>query len=99
MKFHPIMYRILLRPQIETETESGIVISYDKRRVAVDCEIGEVVYIGEQAFKQFGYDAPPIAVGDLVYYSKYGARVMDINGELMVACNDEDIILKGIKDE
>jgi len=98
MKFLPIMYRILLRPQIETETESGIVISYDKRKIAVDCEIGEVVYIGESAFKQFGYDEPPIKVGDQVYYSKYGARVMDINGEMMIACNDEDIILKGVQE-
>ncbi len=97
MRFIPIMHRILIRPKIETETKSGIVIAHDKRKVAVDCDIGEIIFMGETAFKDYGFDTPPVKVGDTVYYSKYGAKVMDINGELTVACNDEDIILKGVK--
>lgn len=97
MQFLPVMHRILLKPQIETETESGLVVAWDKRKVAVDCEVAIVAHIGESAFKAFGFDEPPIKVGDTVYYSKYGAKVMDIDGELMIACNDEDIILKGDK--
>lgn len=95
----PLMHRILIKPEIKTETKSGIVIATDDRRAAVDCDKGQVVAIGETAYKAFGYDSPPIAVGDRVIYAKYGARVMKIRGELFIACNDEDVYLKVLSED
>lgn len=91
-KVDTLVHRVIIKPDIETKTASGIVIAKDERRQAVDSDQGVVFMIGPKAWKDFGCAKPPVKVGDRVYYAKYGAKVLkdqDTN-ELYIICNDED---------
>lgn len=92
----PLMHRILLKPRIETTSKGGIIIAVDEDQAAVHCDIGEVLAIGDKAFKDFNYAEPPVKVGDTVYYARYGARVIkfDDDPQKYIICNDEDIIIR-----
>lgn len=102
MKFRPetLVHRVVLKPHIQTETESGILIARDERSQAVNSDRGTILCMGPLAWKAFGCDTPPVNVGDKVYYAKYGAKVLkdEHTGELFILCNDEDI-LAGYLDE
>lgn len=97
MKFLPetLVHRVIIKPNIETKTKSGIVIAKDERRQAVDSDRGEVFMIGPKAWKDFGCEKPPVKVGDKVYYAKYGAKVLkdEETDSLYIICNDEDILV------
>lgn len=88
-------HRVLIKPRVTKETESGILLHFDDRRAAIDSDKGTVVAIGPQAYKDFGDGEPWIAVGDFVFYAKYGAKVIkdEENDELYILCNDEDVLL------
>lgn len=105
----PIGSRILLKPKIEETTESGIIKVVDKRRASIDCDVGQIVAIGDKAFGSHPLDYrdddgvihAPIKPGDWVYYAKYGARKVEFDDEPDVnymACNDEDILMR-LEDE
>lgn len=90
----PVLHRIILKlDDVETKTESGIIIPEEvtkKERKAV--EIGTVIAIGSTAFKDFGADNV-IKVGDRVVIAKYsGKEVRDSDDTEYVIVNDEDII-------
>ena len=95
MKFRPetLVYRVILKPHIEKETKSGIVIARDERSQAINTDKGTVVFVGPKA----ECDVKP---GDKVYYAKYGAKVLkdEINSDFYIICNDEDILV-GYEDE
>ena len=88
-------HRVLIKPQIEKQTASGIVLHFDDRKAAIDSDKGVVVAVGPQAYKDFGDGTPWVDVGDFVYYARYGAKVIkdETDGELYMICNDEDILL------
>ena len=97
MKFKPetLVHRVIIKPFIQKQTESGIILATDDRRQAVNSDRGEVFLIGPKAWKDFGCETPPVKVGDLVYYAKYGAKVLkdEETDELYLICNDEDILV------
>ncbi len=88
-------HRVLIKPRVEKQTASGIVLHFDDRRAAIDSDKGTVVAVGPQAYKDFGDGTPWVAVGDFVYYAKYGAKVIkdEEADELYIICNDEDVLL------
>lgn len=102
MKFRAetLVHRVILKPFVQTKTESGIVIARDERSQAINTDRGEVFMIGPKAWKDFGCDTPPVAVGDKVYYAKYGTKLLkdEITGDMYIIANDEDI-LAGYSDE
>jgi len=91
-KFEPTGHRVLLKPDIKTKTESGIVLHYDERRAANECDTGIVIAIGPTAWMGFGDGRPWCKVGDRVYFSKYGAKVLKDEDDFYVICNDDDIL-------
>jgi len=97
MKFRPetLVHRVIIKPKIETETASGIVIARDERSQAINTDQGTVWMIGPLAWKDFKCETPPVSIGDKVYYSHYGAKVLkdERTGDLFVICNDEDILV------
>ena len=101
MKFRreTLVHRVLIKPFIEKQTKSGIVIAKDERRQAIDSDKGTVFMIGPEAWKDFGCEKSPFQVGDTVVYSKYGAKVIkdDETEELYIIANDEDLLV-GIED-
>ena len=97
MKFREetLVHRVILKPKIEKQTKSGIVISTSERNQAINSDQGEVLMVGPKAWVDFGCVAPPVKVGDQVYYAKYGAKVLkdENTGELYIICNDVDILV------
>jgi co-chaperonin GroES (HSP10) len=55
---------------------------------------GEVMYIGPMAWYDLP-EKPDVKVGDNVYYSKYGAMVIKVEGmdSFLVICNDKDVLV------
>lgn len=91
----PILHRIILKlDDVETKTESGIIIPEEvtkKERKAV--EVGTVISLGSTCFKDYGADADIVKVGDRVIIAKYsGKEIKDVDDTTYVAVNDEDII-------
>lgn len=91
--------RVILKPFIQTQTESGIFIARDERTQAINTDRGEVLLIGRDAW----YDKPnkpELKAGDKVFYAKWGAKTLqdEETGEFYILCNDEDILV-GYEDE
>jgi len=90
----PLLHRVLLKlDSVEEVTESGIIISktlVDKERKAI--EMGTVVSIGDQAFKDFGGDATTIAVGDRVVIARYSGKEVTDGDEKYILVNDDDVL-------
>ena len=90
MKFkaESLGYRVILKPHIERETKSGIVIARDERSQAINTDKGTILFLGPKA-------ETGAVVGDKVYYARYGAKVLknELTGDLYVICNDEDLLV------
>ena len=90
----PVLHRIILKlDDVETKTESGIIIPEEvtkKERKAV--EIGTVISIGSTCFRDYGAENV-VSIGDRVVIAKYsGKEVKDVDETQYVIVNDEDII-------
>jgi len=91
--------RVLLKPKIEKETKSGIVIARSERDQAINTNQGEVFMIGPACWEDFT-NKPDIKVGDNVYYARFGGMTIkpDEESDFLVICNDVDILV-GYKDD
>ena len=102
MKFRPetLVHRVLIKPKIETETKTGIILARDERSQAINSDTGTIFMIGPMAWKDFKCETPPVKVGDQVFYAKYGAKVLkdERTGDLYVICNDDDVLV-GFEEE
>lgn len=102
MKFRPetLVHRVILKPFVQKETAAGIILAQSERSQAINSDKGVVLMVGPQAWKDFGHSEPPFAVGDKVYYAKYGAKVLkdEDTDELYIICNDEDILVGYMND-
>lgn len=98
----PVLHRLLIKPsKVEEANETfkkmrelGLAIpeSDTKKREQQAVEVGEVIAIGDTAFKDFGAEVVA-KVGDKVYFAKYsGKQVKDVDGTEYLLCNDEDIV-------
>lgn len=90
----PVLHRLLVKPEeVETKTESGIVLAINEKREQAAAEKGTVIAIGETCFQDYGGNNNTVAVGDLVFYARYsGKQVKDTDGTEYVLLNDEDIV-------
>lgn len=91
----PILHTVLIKPdEVETKTESGIVIPSmvtDKERKAV--EYGTVVRVGPTAFVDYGRDPTILSPGDRITFSRYAGKVVkDTDDSEYVLVNDQDIL-------
>ena len=96
MKFKPnsLGNRVLIKPKVEKVSAGGIVLSRDTRVSAIEADRGEVFMIGPQAWYDLP-DKPEIAIGDMVFYSKYGAKTIKpdpTSDDYLVICNDMDVL-------
>lgn len=98
IKFKPetLGFRVLIKPSIlGKKTESGIMIATDERTQATNSDKGEVLAIGSEAWKTYGFKEPPVKVGDMVFYAKYGCKTIkdEDTDDLYIIANDEDILV------
>lgn len=102
MAIVPVLHRILVRPDKVEEKDSklkaarraGIVLieeEYSREQAAVDT--GEVLAIGETAFRDFNTTSP-IAVGDHIVYARHAGKLVEDpdTEEKLVILNDEDVV-------
>lgn len=86
--------RVILKPKIEKETKSGIVIARDERSQAVNTDQGEIFMVGPECWYDFKVK-PDLKPGDKVYYSHYGAKILkpEDSEDFFIICNDVDILV------
>lgn len=93
----PVLHRLLVKPIVETKSAGGIVLAVDERKHENASEIGEVLAIGDTAFKDYNTEVMP-KVGDKIYYAKFAGKFVTHDNERLVMLNDEDVV-GIIKDE
>lgn len=97
MKFRQetLVDRVILKPFVlGKKSAGGIVLPTNQRMDAVNSDKGTVFMIGPHAWKEYG--KAPVKVGDTVFYSKYGAKVIvdpDEEDSFYILCNAEDILV------
>lgn len=87
-------HRVLVQPEIEKQTSSGIIIALDEHKERAAAMYGTVVDVGESAWKDFKTD-PWCTVGERVIFAKYAGRTVedpDHPDTKFIILNDEDIL-------
>lgn len=97
-----ILNRILVcMEDIKREVDLGdgrkLMIEYGdmEKRHAATVTQGVIVDIGPDCYKDYGYDVPPVKVGDLVQFVKFAPRnVLDPDNPTakLAVINDEDVL-------
>ena len=91
----PLLNRVLLKPLfVVNKSAGGIILATDEmsEREQMANTTGEVVGIGPDAFKDEGYNEPPIKVGDKIIFAKYaGLLYRGKDGVHYRMINDTDI--------
>lgn len=94
MQIEPAGHRVIVKPDPLDEVSSGgIIIAHgaDKKRKEQAQQIGTIVAIGPNAWKAFDDGLPWAAIGDRVYFAKYGGFLVEDGGAEYRVLNDEDI--------
>jgi len=89
-------YRLLVKPdEIETKTETGIVLAVDEKLEKGARITGTVVDIGPECWGMHKGNTAWCSVGDKVFWAKYaGKHVIDpYTNEEFVVLNDEDVVV------
>jgi len=88
----PVLHRLIVEPEeVETKTASGIILSVNEKSERKAVERGEVLAIGDTAFKDFKADIIP-TVGDRIYFAKYAGKEVKDGDKDYLILNDEDVI-------
>lgn len=98
----PVGHRVLVEVVMEKTSKGGIVLYTDERSERIHMEHGYLRAIGPNAWKAFDDGEPWAQVGDHVYFSKFGGKMVkdpynpSENSNWFIL-NDEDIL--GIVEE
>lgn len=91
-------HRVLLKPYFDhEETDWGFKLDVGDtfKREKAATVLGEVVDIGDMAWRAFDGDNPNwkpwCEIGDVVFFAKYGGKFITLNDEDYIIVNDEDI--------
>lgn len=96
MSWQPAGYSVLIKPDYEKKTASGIVLVEADRRGVAAVDVGTIIAIGPTAWKAYDNGLPWAKVGDKVCYAKYGGKLVpnpDDPDEMWVLLADGDIRL------
>ena len=91
MNLKPLGARIVVKPKEEDEarTASGLVIPDTAKEKP---QLGEVLVVGPGEFKDGERTPIDVAVGDLVFYSKYGGTEVKYEGEDYLILSSRDVL-------
>jgi co-chaperonin GroES (HSP10) len=91
----PLLNRVLIKPMFVTNVSAGgIIIATDdmSEREQLGNTTGEVIEVGPDAFKEEGYDEPPVKPGDKIIMAKYaGLMYVGRDGKKYRMINHDDI--------
>lgn len=93
----PVGHRVLVEVKVKKESKGGIVIVTDEKAARVHMETGILRAVGPNAWKAFDGGEPWAKVGDHVYFSKFGGKMVkdpnsDSDESEFFILNDEDIL-------
>lgn len=92
MNLKPLGDRVIVRPASQDDvTASGIVLP---DTVSDQPQRGEVVAAGEGAWVDGARVALDVAVGDEVFYAKFGGTEVRVDGEDVIIMSGNDILAK-----
>ena len=91
MKLKPLGDRIVVKPKEEDEarTASGLVIPDTAKEKP---QLGDVLAVGPGDFRDGERVPLDVAVGDVVFYSKYGGTEVKIEGEDFLILSARDVL-------
>ena len=92
MNLKPLGDRVIVRPAAQEDvTDSGIVLpdTVDEKP-----QRGEVLAVGDGAWVDGARQAPDVAVGDEVFYAKFGGTEVRVGGEDLMILGESDILAK-----
>jgi co-chaperonin GroES (HSP10) len=87
-------HRVLVKPEVEKQTASGIIIALDEHKERAASMYGTVMDVGESAWMDFRTN-PWCYEGDRVIFAKYAGRVVEDPEQpdtKFIILNDEDIL-------
>lgn len=89
----PFLHRALVKPkQVETKTESGIILSVNEKREQTAAEEGTIIAVGDTFGEAYNAKYIP-QPGDRIYFARYSGKwVKNELGEDLVLLNDEDVV-------
>ncbi len=90
----PIPCGNLVLVKIKTVTHRGLIALPDssQERHGDGCQIGTLVAIGKEAWKDIGDGSPQANIGDEIYFKRYaGIEFRNLENTLYRIMNDEDV--------
>ena len=96
MRWRPAGFTVLIKPDYEKKTASGIIIAQNDRQGVAAVDTGVIVKIGPTAWKAYDNGLPWAKVGDRVGYAKHAGRIVenpDDPDDKYVLVSDGDIRL------
>jgi len=90
----PTGHHVLIEPdKVDEKTKGGIYLPETARKQEQNATVtGVIIAVGKQAWMGFGDSEPWAAVGDRVYFAKYGGVVITNEGKDYRLVNDEDVV-------
>jgi chaperonin GroES len=90
MTLSPLSDHVIVKPNRESTTPSGLVIPDTVKDAKTDR--GEVIAVGPGRVLEDGSRAPmSVAVNDQVLFSKYAADEVEVDGEEFVVISESDV--------
>ncbi len=89
-KIRPLIGYILIEPsEVETKTSSGILLPENTQERPSQ---GKVLSVGEPVFLNGKELVPPVKVGDIVIYKKWGSDEIKVQGKEYKLIRFEDLM-------
>lgn len=85
--WEPAGYMVLVKPDFEKKTESGIVVVTEGNRTLAAVDTGTIVAIGPTAWRSYDNGEAWAKVGDRISYARHGGKI------IKVPDSDEDLVL------
>lgn len=87
-------HRVLVMPDVETASASGIILAIDENKERAAAMTGKLIAVGPSAWVDFKTE-PWAVVGDSVIFAKYAGRFVTDPEKpdcKLILLNDEDIL-------
>lgn len=92
MKFAATQHYVYVRPHLDPEkTESGLFIP-EKSQNTKDSTKAEIVYAGPGRRVNGVWEEVLYVPGDIVLISKFGQRIVELDGEKLIMVPDSEVI-------
>lgn len=104
-KWRPVGYMVLVKPDFETKTASGLLLAHVSDREGIAAvDTGVVVDIGPTAWRAYDNGEPWCKVGDRICYARFGGKIVKVPDQtddeklVLIADGDVRLVLEEVND-